>query len=83
MTTPLHLTDDELLSLTHLRRPSAQARALRVMGVPYRTRPDGTLLVGRIAAERAHQSRPGPGHAAAARRNATACAGWAVVKPNA
>ena len=28
MTTPLHLTDDELLSLTHLRRPSAQSRAL-------------------------------------------------------
>jgi hypothetical protein len=27
LTTPLHLTDDELLSLTHLRRPSAQARA--------------------------------------------------------
>jgi hypothetical protein len=53
MTTPLHLTDDELLSLTHLRRPSAQARALRAMGVPYRPRPDGTLLVGRLAAERA------------------------------
>jgi|DEB19_MinimDraft_2_1074335.scaffolds.fasta_scaffold393791_1 hypothetical protein len=53
LTTHLHLTDDELLSLTHLRRPSAQARALQVMGVPYRTRPDGTLLVGRIAAERA------------------------------
>lgn len=53
LTTPLHLTDDELLSLTHRRRPSAQARALQAMGVPYRTRPDGTLLVGRIAAERA------------------------------
>lgn len=59
MTTQLHLTDDELLSLTHLRRPSAQARALQVMGVPYRTRPDGTLLVGRIAAERA-LSAPAP-----------------------
>lgn len=35
MTTPLHLTDDELLSLTHLRRPSAQARALKAMGVPF------------------------------------------------
>ncbi len=57
MTTPLHLTDDELLSLTHLRRPSAQARALQVMGVPYRTRPDGTLLVRRIAAERALAGR--------------------------
>jgi len=53
MTTPLHLTDEELLSLTHLRRPSAQARALRAMGVPYRPRPDGTLLVGRLAAGRA------------------------------
>ncbi len=53
MTTPLHLTDEELLSLTHLRRPSAQARALKAMGVPYRPRPDGTLLVGRLAAERA------------------------------
>lgn len=49
----LHLTDEELLSLTHLRRPSAQARALKAMGVPYRPRPDGTLLVGRLAAERA------------------------------
>ena len=53
MTTPLHLTDDELQSLTHLRRPSAQARALQAMGVPYRKRPDGTLLVGRSAADRA------------------------------
>ena len=59
LTTPLHLTDEELLSLTHLRRPSAQVRALRAMGVPYRTRPDGTLLVGRIAAERA-LSAPAP-----------------------
>lgn len=53
MTPTLHLTDEELLSLTHLRRPTAQARALRAMGVPYRTRPDGTLLVGRTAADRA------------------------------
>ncbi len=59
MTTPLHLTDDELLSLTHLRRPSAQARALKAMAVPYRTRPDGSLLVGRQAAERA-LSAPAP-----------------------
>ena len=57
--TPLHLTDDELLSLTHRRRPSAQARALKAMAVPYRTRPDGTLLVGRQAAERA-LSAPSP-----------------------
>ncbi len=59
MSTPLHLSDDELLSLTHRRRPSAQARALKAMAVPYRLRPDGTLLVGRQAAERA-LSAPAP-----------------------
>ena len=31
---------------------------------------------------RAHQPRPSPGRATAARRNQTACAGGAVVKPN-
>ena len=40
---------DAMLTATE----AAQARALRAMGVPFRTRPDGTLLVGRIAAERA------------------------------
>ena len=73
MTTTLHLTDEELLSLTHLRRPSAQARALRAMGVPYRTRPDGTLLVGRTAAERA---LTGPAPAEHARQATTTGLRW-------
>lgn len=55
----LHLTDEELQTLTHVRRPSAQARALEAIGVPYRRRPDGTLIVGRQAAERA-LSAPAP-----------------------
>ena len=73
MTTPLHLTDAELLALTHLRRPSAQARALRAMGVPYRTRPDGTLLVGRTAADRA---LAGPAPAAPNQREAVNGLRW-------
>lgn len=48
MTTPW-LTDAELVDATHRRQPHAQARALSRMGVPYRKRPDGTLLVGRDA----------------------------------
>lgn len=46
---PLHLTDAELRDATHLKQPCAQARALSAMGVPYRRRPDGTLVVGRVA----------------------------------
>ncbi len=43
------LTDDELRAATHRRRPLAQARALSAIGVPFKRRPDGTLLVGREA----------------------------------
>lgn len=43
------LTDDELRAATHRRRPLAQARALSAIGVPFKRRPDGTLLVGRDA----------------------------------
>jgi hypothetical protein len=39
------LTDAELADLTHKAKPSAQARALRAMSIPYTTRPDGTLVV--------------------------------------
>lgn len=51
--TPTHLSDNELIEVTHRRMPSAQARALTQMGVPHKRRPDGTLLVGRTALERA------------------------------
>lgn len=47
------LTDRELVEATHRRQPSAQARALQRMGVHFIRRPDGTLLVGRQAIERA------------------------------
>lgn len=49
----LWLSDAELHEATRLRQPCAQARALDRMGVPYRRRPDGSLLVGRAALEAA------------------------------
>lgn len=54
------LSDDELRRLTHRERYTAQARVLDSWGVPYRRRPDGTLLVGRAALDAAltGQSRP-------------------------
>jgi hypothetical protein len=46
------LTEAELVALTRRDRPSAQARVLRRLGVPFRTHPsDGVLLVSRAAAE--------------------------------
>jgi len=36
------LTDDELAQVTARRRPSAQARVLTAMAIPFRLRPDGT-----------------------------------------
>lgn len=48
------LTQDELASLTRRGRPTAQARVLRLLGVPFRPHPtDGVLLVSRAAAEKA------------------------------
>lgn len=47
----LLLTQQELIELTDKVRPSAQARALDFMGIPYRPRPDGSLAVLRIHVE--------------------------------
>lgn len=47
------LSPSELRELTGRRRSDAQARALDHMGIPYQVRPDGTLAVLRIVAERA------------------------------
>lgn len=47
------LSDAELQDATHRRQPCAQARALQALGVPFKRRPDGTLLVARSALERA------------------------------
>lgn len=43
----IFLTSDELVELTGRRRSSAQKNALRMMGVDFLIRPDGTLVVSR------------------------------------
>lgn len=40
-------TPEELVEITNKRRPSAQIRALRKMGIEHRPRPDGTVFVHR------------------------------------
>lgn len=48
------LTQDEIAALTRRDRPTAQARVLRLLGVPFRAHPtDGVLLVSRVATEKA------------------------------
>lgn len=60
---------DEIEAITGKVRHSAQRRALDVLGVPYRVRPDGSPLVLRADIERqpAEQTkrRPQPNFAAA------------------
>jgi hypothetical protein len=45
---PLNLTPEQLEAYTGKSRPKAQARVLEAIGVPYRRRPDGSLIVLRI-----------------------------------
>jgi hypothetical protein len=46
----LTVTQDELAEVTRRDRPSAQARVLRRLGIPFRIHPtDGVLLVARDA----------------------------------
>ena len=53
------LDADTLITLTGKRRHSAQRLALDAMGVPYRVRPDGHLIV--VAADLEHRpSHPPP-----------------------
>jgi hypothetical protein len=47
------LSDEELQELTKRERAAAQARALDALKVPYKRRPDGSLVVGRLAVENA------------------------------
>ncbi len=42
--TTLLLTSDELVAITRRERPSAQARVLRRMGVPFRVHPTDRVL---------------------------------------
>lgn len=39
------LSDEDIVALTRKQRPSAQAKALNHLGIDYKIRPDGTLLV--------------------------------------
>ncbi|GEM_PF-4929859 len=62
--TDLFLSDDELAAATARRRPTSQAKVLARWGVPYRRRPDGTLLVGRAAFQAAISGIAAPQQAA-------------------
>jgi len=41
----MFLTPEELVELTHARRRDTQIRALRMMGIEYKLRPNGTPAV--------------------------------------
>jgi hypothetical protein len=45
------LTPDEIATLTGRQRPRAQRGVLEALGVPYKTRPDGSLVVARVAVD--------------------------------
>lgn len=50
-------TEADLYAITHKRRPSAQAKALRAMGIEHRQRTDNTVLVLKSHVE--HLLNPG------------------------
>jgi hypothetical protein len=52
------LTADNLRELTGKEKPSAQARQLDHLGIPYRRRSDGTLVVLRVHVETPHHVQP-------------------------
>ncbi|MFO0521296.1 MAG: DUF4224 domain-containing protein [bacterium] len=54
----LTLTPDELLEVTGRVRSTAQARTLAALGIPYRLRPDGTVLVFRADLHATPNPRP-------------------------
>lgn len=45
------LSHDELVTLTGRQRPRAQRSVLEALGVPYKARPDGSLVVARAAVD--------------------------------
>lgn len=52
------LTPREVEALTLRQRPGWQARILAKLGIPYRRRPDGTLLVLRVHVVGMQDERP-------------------------
>lgn len=77
MTQPLTLTPEELVEITGYVRPSAQARALRAIGIEHRIRPDGRLLVLRSHVECLLGGAPGAKVQSAAEPNWSAIASQA------
>lgn len=61
----LCLTLDEVIELTGKQRPTAQARELDSLGIPYRRRQDGSLLLFRADIPNATEKE---GHASPAVR---------------
>ena len=59
----MFLTTEEIQFLTGKKFRTSQAQALRFMGIDFRTRPDGTLVVLRSALEpqtAKHKKAPEP-----------------------
>lgn len=48
------LTEEELVEYTKKERPTAQARVLDFMGIPYRPRPGGKGRIASLAVLRIH-----------------------------
>lgn len=45
------LSPDDIATLTGRQRPRAQRGVLEALGVPYKVRPDGSLVVARAAVD--------------------------------
>lgn len=56
----MFLTTQELAELTHRSKGAWQAKALEQMGIPFRRRPDGSVVVLRADLERKQDQRPVP-----------------------
>lgn len=50
---PIYLTDSEIQAITGKRRNSARARVLDFLGIPYKPRADGVIIISRQAYEAA------------------------------
>ena len=57
--TPMFLRSEEIVALTNRQRSTAQARALRTMGIEHRIRPDGTVAILRSHVEHLLGYSPG------------------------
>lgn len=47
----IELSQDEIARITRKVKPSAQSKVLTALGIPHKPRPDGSLVVSRLAYE--------------------------------